>query len=219
MKRGIESPIRAAVFDFGGVLLDWNPHYLYLKHFGGDPQAVDAFLREIGFSEWNARQDAGRPFAEAVAELSARFPSYAGLIRAYDEEWMDSLGGPIPDGVDLLRQVKATGIPLYGFSNWSAEKYRLVRSQYAFMDWFTDIIVSGEVGLIKPDPRIFALLLERVGRPAQECLYIDDSPHNLEVAARLGFHGVQFSAQDGSAAAARAELARLGLVGMDGQAA
>jgi len=179
------------VFDFGGVLFDWHPHYLYRRFFD-TPAATDAFLKEIGFSEWNLQQDQGRPFAEGVAELTARFPQHAGLIRAYDTYWETSLGGPIQATVDILAQLKRAGYPLYALSNWSHEKFALIRHRYAFLDWFEDILVSGEVCLVKPDERIFTLFLERIGRQAGDCLFIDDSPANIAAARRLGFKTVLF---------------------------
>ncbi len=182
----------AVVFDFGGVLLDWSAYYLYGKHFGGDLAAVDRFLDEIGFAEWNHRQDAGRPFAEAVAEMSARFPQYIDLIRMYDENWEDSMGGAIQPTVDVLAALKQAGFPLYGLSNWSAEKFRLVRPQYEFLNWLDDIVISGEVKLAKPDPQFYAAFLKRTGRPAGDCLYIDDTLRNIEVANELGFQTILF---------------------------
>jgi 2-haloacid dehalogenase len=182
----------AIVFDFGGVLLDWNPRYLYRKLFDDNPDGVERFLAEIGFVEWNALQDEGRPFSEAVAELSEKFPHYGDLIRAYDERWEESIIGPIQSTVDILRELKGAGYPLYGLSNWSAETFQRVRHKYAFMDWFDDIVISGEVKLIKPDPRIYNLLLERIGRRAEECLFIDDSEANTAAADQLGFMTIRF---------------------------
>ncbi len=182
----------AIVFDFGGVLLDWSPRYLYKKHFNGDIEAVDRFLAEVGFYAWNDEQDRGRPFAEAVAELSARFPQYAGLIRTYDEEYAQSIGGPIQTSVDKLRAIKQAGYPLYALSNWSVEKFEVVRPKYDFMDWFDDILISGEVKLIKPDPRIFEAFLERTHRRAEKCLFIDDSAQNIAVARGMDFKTIHY---------------------------
>lgn len=182
----------AIIFDFGGVLVDWDPRYLYRKLFNDDSQAVDNFLTEIGFFEWNQKQDAGRTFAEAVDELCSRYPQHCELIRAYDRRYEESLRGPIPATVEILRELKATGYPLYALSNWPAEKFRQVRHKFPFFEWFDDLLISGEVGLAKPDPRIFTLLLERIGRPARECIYIDDSAANVAVAQSLGFEPILF---------------------------
>jgi 2-haloacid dehalogenase len=182
----------AIIFDFGGVLIDWNPRYLYRKFFEDDPDAVECFLNEIGFIEWNSLQDEGRPFSVAIAELSGKFPHYEDLIRAYEERWEESVSGPIQPTVDMLYELKASGYPLYGLSNWSAETFERVRHKYAFMDCFDDIVISGEVKLIKPDPRIYKLLLERIDRRAEECLFIDDSEMNIAAANRLGFMTIRF---------------------------
>src|SRR5512138_1512776 len=116
------SPIQAIVFDFGGVLLEWNPRHLYRRFFD-DPRKIDDFLAEVHFSEWNEHQDKGRPFAEGVAELSGRFPHYAHLIRAYHEHWEESVPGPIEGSVEILRALKKAGRRVYGLSNWSSETF------------------------------------------------------------------------------------------------
>lgn len=185
------SPLQAIVFDFGGVLIDWNPRYLYRQFFNTD-EAVERFLTEIGFFEWNQHQDAGRSFSEAVAELTAQHPRYADLIRAYDERYEECLSGPIQGTVEILKALRSLGFPLYGLSNWPAEKFAGVRQKHAFFELFDDIVLSGEVGITKPDPRIFLLLLERIGRPAQDCLFIDDAEANLAAARALGFRTVLF---------------------------
>lgn len=199
--------IKAIVFDFGGVLFDWNPHYLYRKYFN-DAEAVERFLSTIGFAEWNAQQDRGRPFAQAVAELSAQFPEHADLIRAYDERWIESLGGVIQPTVDILRSLKEAGYPLYALSNWSAEKYQLVRARYEFLSWFQDIVISGAVKIAKPDPRIFELLLGKIKQPAENCLLIDDSVDNIKVARGLGFATIRLESPE----QLRMELVQLGLL-------
>ena len=201
----------AIIFDFGGVLLDWNPHHLYRKLFGDDAEAVERFLTEIGFAEWNLEQDRGRPFATAVAEMSERFPHYADLIKAYDERWEESVAGPIQHTVDILYRLKQAGYSLYGLSNWSAETFRRVRHKHAFMELFEAILISGEVQLVKPDPRIYALLLGQIGRTAEECLFIDDSEANIAAASRLGFRTIRFE----SPRQLESELHRLGLLRRD----
>lgn len=182
----------AVVFDFGGVLFDWSPRYLYQSHFNGDMEAVDRFLDEVGFYAWNDEQDRGRSFGEAIAVLTARFPQYTRLIRAYDEEYIKSIGGAIQTSVDRLWSLKQAGYPLYALSNWSVEKFRVIRSKYAFLDWFDDILISGEVKLIKPDPLIFEAFLARTHRRAEECLFIDDSAKNAAAARGLGFKAIHY---------------------------
>src|SRR5512140_2267113 len=128
--------VSAIVFDLGGVLMDWDPYYLYRKILGDDRQAVDRFLKTVDFHKWNQEQDRGRTFAEGAAELIARFPQYRELILAYDERYLESLNGPIQPVVEILRRLKDLEYPLYGLSNWPAEKFALVRPQYAFFEWF-----------------------------------------------------------------------------------
>jgi len=186
------SQIKAVVFDFGGVLLRWDPRNLYSRFFPEEPQAMEDFLAEIGFMEWNAQQDKGRPFAEAVASLSKQFPHHAHLINAYQENWKESITGTIDGTVELLRMLKETGISLYGLSNWSAETFAMVNHEFKFFNLFDEIVLSGEVKLIKPEPEIFELFLQKIGKPANQCLFIDDSEANIATARKLGFDTVHF---------------------------
>jgi len=179
------------LFDFGGVLLDWNPWYLYRRFFDSQ-QAMETFLKEIDFVGWNLEQDRGRPFAEAVAILSEQFPQYAELIRAYPDRWEESIGGAITGTVEILHRLKKQRYKLYALSNWSAETHQRIRYQYEFFDWFDGIILSGEVKLVKPDPKIYELLLEQAGVPAEDCLFIDDSLKNIEAAKELRFQTIHF---------------------------
>jgi 2-haloacid dehalogenase len=203
---------RAIIFDFGGVLIEWDPHYLYRPFFDGDDAAIDRFMQEVGFGEWNLQQDGGRSFDEGVAVLSAQYPQYAHLIRAYHEHWIDSISGPIAGTVDILRALKAVGYPLYGLSNWAQEKFELARVRYDFFDCFDDILISSTVNLIKPDPRIFEIFLQRIGRRPEDCIYIDDSAANVVTANRLGFSTIHFE----SPAQLAAELERLDVIRLNG---
>jgi len=180
------------VFDFGGVLLDWDPRHLYRKLFGGDEAAMELFLEEIDFYAWNHKQDMGRPFAEGVAELSAQHPHRAGLIAAYADRWEESLGGPIHESVAILQALKEKGHLLYGLTNWSAETFYRIRPEHEFLNWFEGIVVSGDVGLAKPDPAIYQILLRQAKAPAERCLFIDDSGANIAAARQLGFMTVHY---------------------------
>lgn len=183
--------INAIIFDLGNVLIGWDIHRLY-RRFLPNPQAVDTFLGEIGFSEWNALQDAGRPFHEAVAEHTARFPQYTDLIQAYDIHWEESITGTYDETIRIVRELKQAGWHLYLLSNFSTEKFEIVRNRYHFFDLFDDMIISGEHRLIKPDPAIFHLTLSRIGHAAHECLFIDDSLPNIETARSLGFNVIHY---------------------------
>lgn len=187
--------ITTIIFDFGGVLINWNPRNLYRRFFS-DPQAMEDFLTETNFMEWNAQQDKGRPFAEGVAILSEQFPQYAHLIRAYRENWKESITGIIPGTVEILQTLKEKGYALYGLSNWSSETFPIVRDEFPFLNLFDGVILSGEVHLIKPDPVIYDLCLKMAGKPANECLFIDDSQTNIITANKMGFDTIRFDSPE-----------------------
>jgi 2-haloacid dehalogenase len=180
------------VFDFGGVLLDWNPRYLYHSFFDGNLTAMENFLSEINFVEWNLEQDKGRPFAEGIADLSKKFPRHSSLIAAYNEHWESSISGPIEETVDILRLLKQKEHLLFGLSNWSTETFNRIRPKYDFLEWFDGIVISGEVKVAKPDRRIYEHLLKLVNDSAENCLFIDDSKANIVAAMELGFMTIHF---------------------------
>ena len=183
----MSSTIKAIIFDYGNVLLEWDPRFIYNRYFPDDPESMEHFLKEVNFADWNLQQDKGRPFTEGVALLSREFPHYSHLIQAYHDLWVDSVGGVIDGTVDILKRLKQAGYPVYGLSNWSAETFPYMRERHDFFDLFDDMVISGEVGHVKPEPEIFQILLDKIGRPADECLFIDDSLTNIEQAQKLGF--------------------------------
>ena len=188
--------IRAIIFDFGNVLLEWNPRYVYQRFFPDDPASIEHFLQEVNFMEWNLLQDQGRPFAEGVAALSQQFPHYSHLIQAYHDNWIDSLGDSLDGTVEVMKELKQAGYPLYGLSNWSAETFPFARQKHDFFGLLDDYVISGEVGHVKPNPEIFQILLERIGRSASECLFIDDSLANIQQAEKMGFVVVHFQSPE-----------------------
>lgn len=202
-------PPTTVIFDLGGVLIDWDPRYLYRSLFA-DEAAMERFLAEICSPEWNLSLDRGRSFAEAVAELSGRHPHERARIHAYHERWIEMIAGPIPETVAVLEELHAREVPLWALTNWSAETFRLVRHDpaYGFLNRFQQIFVSGELRMVKPDPAIYRHVLTEIGAPAQSCLFIDDSPKNVAAALALGLHGHHFA----EASALRTELARAGLL-------
>jgi 2-haloacid dehalogenase len=200
---------RVVIFDFGGVLVDWNPRHLYRKLFGDDTAGMERFLAEVCNDEWNRQHDAGRPFADGVRELAVRHPAQAELIRAYRQRWDETLGEPIGGSVAILRELKDAGHRLYGLTNWSHETFPIGRARFAFFAWFDGIVVSGEERLIKPDPLLFVRLLERYGVDPAGAVFIDDVQRNVEAAAALGMHGMHFQSPE----QLRAELGRAGLLG------
>lgn len=196
------------VFDLGGVLIDWNPRHLYRKLFAGDDAAMERFLAEICTNAWNAQQDAGRTWAEGTDILTAEHPGHAPLIEAYRARWHEMLAGPIAGTVDILRKLKQRGVPLYALTNWSAETFPFAMDLFDFLGWFDGIVVSGDEKLIKPDPRIYALLLERHGLDAAQTVFIDDNQNNAAAATAAGMHGIHFTTPE----ALETELTRLDLL-------
>lgn len=177
----------AIIFDFGGVLFDWNPDYLYRQLIADDAERA-RFLADVCTPAWNALQDAGRPIADALAEKIAQFPEHEALIRPYYERWPETLAGRLDAGVALLDELHAAGMPLYGLTNWSAETFPYAERYYPeIIGRFRDIVVSGRERLAKPDPAIYQLLLDRIGHDAPRCVFIDDSAANVLAAQALGF--------------------------------
>jgi 2-haloacid dehalogenase len=195
------------VFDLGGVLIDWDPRYLYRQLFD-DPDEMESFLAEVTTAEWNAHQDAGRPWAEAVEGLVAEYPERRELIEAFHRRWPEMLAGEIQGTVDVLAELRAAELRLVALSNWSAELFPVARERFNFLAWFEGILISGDVGVNKPDRQIFEQLVERFGIEPATALFIDDSAANVATAAALGFRAIKFT----DAPALRLELVRLGLL-------
>ena len=183
--------IRNIVFDFGGVLVDWNPEYLFRDVFR-DRAEMDHFLENICNSTWNEQQDAGRPLSEAVRVLQQRHPEYHREIRMYYEQWTTMLAGPIEQNVALLEPLK-NRFRLFGLSNWSAETFPIALEMYPFFDLFEGIVISGQEQVKKPDHRIYRVLLDRYGLKARECLFIDDSRVNVDAARELEFQVIHLA--------------------------
>jgi len=183
---------RVVVFDLGGVLIEWNPRHLYRKLFGGDEAAMEDFLANVCTTEWNECQDAGRSFADAVAELVPRHADKRELIEAFGSRFGEMIPGAIDGSVAILHALKRAGVRLYALSNWSAETFPPQRQRFPFLDAFDGIVVSGDEGVIKPDPRIFRILLDRYAIAPDEAVFVDDNPRNAEAAAALGIHGIHF---------------------------
>jgi 2-haloacid dehalogenase len=192
----MNSKIQAIIFDFGNVLLEWDPRYVYQRFFPNDADSMERFLDEVNFMEWNLLQDKGRSFREGVTVLSKQFPHYSHLIQAYHDHWIDSLGGSLDGTVKILKELKQAGYLLYGLSNWSAETFPHARARHDFFDLLDDMVISGEVGHVKPHPEIFQIMLDRIGRPAQECLFIDDSQANIRQAQEMGFVTIHFESPE-----------------------
>jgi 2-haloacid dehalogenase len=199
----MSSPIKAIIFDYGNVLLEWNPRLVYQRYFPDDPDGMERFFEEVNFADWNLQQDKGRPFKEGVAILSREFPHYSHLIQAYHDLWIHSVGEPIAGTIEIVKRLKKAGYPLYGLSNWSAETFPLARRKHDFFDLFDDMVISGEVGQIKPEPEIFQILLGKIKKPANECLFIDDAMPNIQQAQSMGFATIRFHSPEQLEAALR----------------
>ncbi len=196
------------VFDLGGVLIDWDPRHLYRKLFAGDEAAMEHFLATVCTHEWHRHHDSGRSFAEGARLLKAEHPDKAELIDAFGNREGEMMAGPIAGTVEILQELRDRKVPLYALSNWPAESFPHARERFDFLGWFRGILVSGDVKVIKPDPHIFELLLERFAIDPLSAIFIDDVEVNAAAARRFGIHAIHFT----NPAALRAELAGFGLL-------
>jgi 2-haloacid dehalogenase len=196
------------VFDIGGVLIDWNPRHLYRKLFADDEPAMEHFLATVCTNEWHRHHDAGRSFAEGARILKELHPDKAELIDAFGMRQSEMMAGPIAGTVEILRELRDHGAPLYALSNWPAEGFTLARERFDFLGWFRGIVLSGEIGAIKPQPRIYQVLLERFAIDPLSTIFIDDSEANAAAARAFDIHAIHFT----DPAALRANLVALGLL-------
>ncbi|MEI6950592.1 HAD family phosphatase [Paraflavisolibacter sp. H34] len=185
--------ITTIIFDLGNVLIDWNPDYVFDKLFT-DKEAKKHFLQNICTSDWNEQQDAGRTIKEATEELVAKFPEHKDPIEAYYGKWIEMIGGPIHDTVEIFRQLKESGrYKIYALTNWSAELFPLVLAEYEFLHWFDGRLVSGEEKIRKPQPEFYQLLLDRFEINADEAFFIDDNLRNIKAAEAMGIRSHHFT--------------------------
>ncbi|EPL7678578.1 HAD family phosphatase [Elizabethkingia anophelis] len=180
--------IKNIIFDFGGVLMDWNPKYLYQNVFNSEEE-MDYFLDNIATLKWNTEQDRGRSFQEATEILQNQYPEFSKEIALYYSQWPVMLKGTIEENVSILRNLHGR-YQLYGLTNWSAESFPYAYKNYDFFSLFNGIVVSGEEKLIKPDERIYELLLNRYNLNASECLFIDDNYENIRTAQAMDFNTI-----------------------------
>jgi len=188
-----EANIENIIFDLGGVLVDWNPEYLYSKIFDQDQKKMDWFLQNICTNEWNMEQDAGRSFKEGTEILLNKYPQYETWIRAYFDRWEEMLKGEIKGTALILNKLNDLNEKkLYALTNWSAETFPLARARFSLLKIFKGIVVSGVENTRKPFPKIYEILLNRYQLKADKCLFIDDNQDNIDAALRMGMVTIHF---------------------------
>ena len=198
--------INTIIFDFGGVLIDWNPRYMYRDEFE-ESSEMERFLNKVCTEDWNLQQDKGRTLAEGTRILQDNFPEHALKIQLYYDQWEKMIKGDIPQNVAVLQKLKEK-YKLYGLTNWSAETFPIVFKQFSFFTLFDGIVISGEEKLIKPDKKIFELMLERYHLEAKNSLFIDDNIHNIRAANEMGFKTIHVQEKTDL----KTELHALGLI-------
>ncbi|HVF96639.1 MAG TPA: HAD family phosphatase [Flavisolibacter sp.] len=180
------------IFDLGGVLIDWNPAYVFDKLIE-DEEKRSHFFANVCTAEWNEEQDAGRTIKEANEVLVAKHPEWKNHIEAYYGRWEEMLGGPIEETVNIFRQLKESGrYKFYALTNWSAELFPIALQRYDFLHWFDGRLVSGEEKMRKPFPEFYQLLLDRFHINKEEAVFIDDNLRNAEAAEKFGIKTIRF---------------------------
>ena len=185
------SNIDTVIFDLGNVLIPFNPRWLF-RTMLPDEASIDAFFAETGFDAWNAQMDAGLPFADGIAAHGEKFPHYRSLFEAFFERWHETVGQPIAESIDIFRTLRQRRIRTYALTNFSAETWPLAVARFPFLNDFDGTVVSGIEGLIKPDPAIYRLLMQRHAITPSRAIFIDDRLENVESARTLGLHGIHF---------------------------
>jgi 2-haloacid dehalogenase len=185
--------INTVIFDLGGVLIDWNPRYVFDDDYFDTTETRDYFLENICTDAWNENQDAGYPIAKATEERIALFPEWEKEIRDYYGRWTEMLGGPIQETVDIFRELKQNpGLKIYALTNWSAETFPIALERFDFLYWFDGRVVSGEEKMRKPFPEFYQLLLNRHSVNPGQALLIDDNLRNIKAAEAIGIKGIHF---------------------------
>jgi 2-haloacid dehalogenase len=187
--------VRDVVFDLGGVLIDWDPRYLFRDHLAGDPGEVEAFLSEVCTPEWHARLDGGASFAAETRALAERYPQHAHWISRYGADWERMFAGTFAETATCLETLAARGYRLHALSNYPGEHVRFLYRRFPFMRHFETVVLSGLVGSMKPDERIYRYVLERLG--GRPCAFVDDRAENVAAACRAGMHAIEFDRRDG----------------------
>ncbi|MFT4096648.1 MAG: HAD family phosphatase [Rhodoblastus sp.] len=179
------------VFDLGNVLLRWDPRHLYRKVFS-DGARMERFLSSACSHEWIHSIDGCHDFSEPVAARAKAFPEFAKELALFDTRWLEMLDGAMEENLAIMRALKAQGRPVYGLTNYPAQKFEATRAIHPFLDEFDAIVVSGREGVTKPDPRIYEILFDRAGRAPRELVFVDDIARNIAAAETLGMAGVLY---------------------------
>ena len=182
---------KTIIFDFGGVLVDWDPHRVFDEYFGSREKA-DWFFANICTMEWNVQMDGGKPFAEGIAELSAEYPEWSKEIQMYFDRWIEMMGDELPGMRKLMQDLKAHGYRLLGLTNWSTETFCQVRHRYPVFDLLDGMLVSGEERLTKPSPAIFRRMIEKFSLDPSSCIFIDDNQANVDGSVAAGIPAILF---------------------------
>ena len=183
----------AGVFDLGNVLIRWDTHQAVSQGVGAEEATRFLTAEDFDFLAWNHQLDAGTRWADAAADVDRSHPHWSRHVAAYRDHFGQSITETVDANVEVLRDLHSAGVPLFALTNWSDELFPHALERYDFLDLFEEIVVSGAVGIAKPDPAVFALLGERVGRPLQECVFVDDSAANVAAAATAGMDAILFS--------------------------
>ena len=185
--------VKNIIFDLGGVLIDWNPEYVYLDAFKGNRRKMEKFFDEVCTFDWNENQDAGYPLANATEDRIALFPEQADLIRMYYGRWEEMLRGSISGTVSILKKIVSNNdYRVFALTNWSAETFPIALKRFDFLHWFEGIVVSGTEKIRKPFPEIYETTLERYDLKACESIFIDDNERNVAAANQLGIQTIKF---------------------------
>ena len=180
------------IFDLGGVLVDWNPEYVFLKEFKGDRKKMKWFLENICTMDWNEQMDAGKLIKDATNEKIKEFPHHEHLIRMYYGKWENMLKGEISDTVNILKALHSTDYKLFALTNWSAETFPVAIKRFDFLKLFDGIVVSGQIKMLKPEKEIYEYILNKYKLKSSECIFIDDRLSNVKGAELVGMHGIKF---------------------------
>lgn len=184
--------MRNVIFDFGNVLVQWHPELVYGEYFGDEARAW-WFLRHVTDLDWRQRIDAGAPQDACIEELQGRYPEYREAIALYRERWREMLTGEMPGMRELIGDLKDAGYSIYGLTNWSMETFPEARRMFGILQLIDHYVVSAAEGLVKPDPRLFQVLLDRYHLRADECIFVDDNADNVAAAMGMGMTGIVFS--------------------------